>query len=115
MGVLQDGAAMDQVDPRLAQIGGIDAGQAGDLDVLGLHEGRPVERRLDGPAIALGGLELRGRSRDAMTMNFLGTQPRITQVPPTRCSSAMATRLPPRAVSRAARTPPEPAPMTKRS
>jgi hypothetical protein len=52
-----------------------------------------------------------------MTMNFFGTQPRITQVPPTRNSSAMATRLPPSAVSRAARTPddPSPAPMTKRS
>ena len=48
-------------------------------------------------------------------MNFLGTQPRTTQVPPTRYSSAMATFLPPSAVSRAARTPPEPAPMTKRS
>ena len=30
-------------------------------------------------------------------MNFLGMQPRITQVPPTRCSSATATRAPPTA------------------
>ena len=48
-------------------------------------------------------------------MNFLGTQPRITQVPPTRCSSATITLAPDMAASRAARTPPEPAPMTKRS
>ena len=48
-------------------------------------------------------------------MNFLGTQPRTTQVPPTRSSSAMPTRAPRMAASRAARTPPEPAPMTKRS
>ncbi len=48
-------------------------------------------------------------------MNFLGTQPRITQVPPARCSSATATRAPAAAAKRAALTPPEPAPMTKRS
>ena len=48
-------------------------------------------------------------------MNFFGTQPRITQVPPTRSSSATATRAPLMAASRAARTPPDPAPMTKRS
>ena len=48
-------------------------------------------------------------------MNFLGTQPRITQVPPTRCSSAMPTLAPDSAASRPARTPPEPAPITKRS
>ncbi len=48
-------------------------------------------------------------------MNFLGMQPRTTQVPPTLSSSATATRLPISAASRAARTPPEPAPMTNRS
>ena len=48
-------------------------------------------------------------------MNFLGTQPRITQVPPTRLSSATATFAPERAAMRAARTPPDPAPMTNRS
>ena len=48
-------------------------------------------------------------------MNFLGTQPRMTQVPPGRYSSATATRAPDRAASRAARTPPDPAPMTNRS
>ena len=37
------------------------------------------------------------------------------QVPPTRDSSAMATLAPWLAATRAARTPPEPAPMTKRS
>ena len=51
----------------------------------------------------------------AKTMNFFGTQPRMTQVPPTRCSSATATRAPDKAASRAARTPPDPAPITKRS
>ena len=35
-------------------------------------------------------------------MNFLGTQPRITQVPPTRCSSATATLAPCAAATRAA-------------
>ena len=48
-------------------------------------------------------------------MNFLGTQPRITQVPPTRSSSATATRAPVMAASLAARTPPDPAPITNRS
>src|SRR5262245_61516782 len=42
-------------------------------------------------------------------------QPRITQVPPTRYSSATNTRAPYCAAIRAARTPPEPAPMTRRS
>ncbi len=48
-------------------------------------------------------------------MNFLGMQPRMTQVPPARCSSATATLAPDMAASLAARTPPDPAPMTKRS
>ena len=48
-------------------------------------------------------------------MSFLGTQPRITQVPPMRYSSASATRAPWLAAMRAARTPPEPPPMTIRS
>src|SRR5436305_12242524 len=39
----------------------------------------------------------------------------MTQVPPTRNSSAIITLAPWRAAMRAARTPPEPAPMTKRS
>ena len=54
VGVLQPGAAVDQLGARLAQIGDIDAGQPGDLDVLGLEEALPVEgRALDVPAIAL--------------------------------------------------------------
>src|SRR6478735_4946418 len=36
-------------------------------------------------------------------MNFLGTQPRITHVPPTRCSSATSTLAPDMAAMRAAR------------
>src|ERR1700674_5740774 len=39
----------------------------------------------------------------------------MTQVPPTRYSSAIITRAPWPAAIRAARTPPDPAPMTKRS
>src|SRR6185312_12719420 len=42
-------------------------------------------------------------------------QPRITQVPPMRYSSASATRAPAIAAMREARTPPEPPPMTNRS
>src|SRR5262245_22490347 len=42
-------------------------------------------------------------------------QPRITQVPPGRYDSAIATRAPNPADMRAARTPPEPAPITNRS
>src|SRR6185369_11501644 len=49
------------------------------------------------------------------TNSFFGTQPRITQVPPIRYSSATMTLAPWRAAMRAARTPPEPPPMTKRS
>src|SRR4029453_4636748 len=39
----------------------------------------------------------------------------MTQVPPTLCSSATATRAPCPEAMRAARTPPEPAPITNRS
>src|ERR1700722_20631007 len=42
-------------------------------------------------------------------------QPRITQVPPRRYSSATMTRAPCWAAMRAARTPPDPPPITKRS
>src|SRR6266576_6609710 len=52
---------------------------------------------------------------DPITNSFFGTQPRITQVPPIRYSSAIRTRAPCPAAIRAARTPPEPPPMTNRS
>src|SRR5580692_4673016 len=52
---------------------------------------------------------------DPITNSFFGTQPRITQVPPIRYSSATITRAPWPAAIRAARTPPEPPPITKRS
>jgi len=42
-------------------------------------------------------------------------QPRMTQVPPTRDSSVMATRAPALAAMRAALTPPEPAPGAARN
>ena len=42
-------------------------------------------------------------------------QPRFTQVPPSAAISATATRAPSCAAMRAARTPPLPAPMMKRS
>src|SRR6266702_3649926 len=42
-------------------------------------------------------------------------QPRMTQVPPSRYSSATMTLAPCSAAMRAARTPPDPPPMTKRS
>src|SRR6478609_9394141 len=52
---------------------------------------------------------------EAYTRSFFGTQPRITQVPPIRYSSASKTRAPWPAAIRAARTPPEPPPITNRS
>src|SRR6185312_7560144 len=52
---------------------------------------------------------------DPITNSFFGTQPRITQVPPIRYSSATTTRAPYPAAMRAARTPPEPPPITNRS
>ena len=55
------------------------------------------------------------RTCEPITNSFFGTQPRITQVPPIRYSSATMTLAPCRAAMRAARTPPEPPPMTKRS
>ena len=42
-------------------------------------------------------------------------QPALTQVPPKAPCSAMRTRAPSWAATRAARTPPEPAPMTNKS
>src|SRR5215813_6968379 len=55
------------------------------------------------------------RTCEPSTNSFFGTQPRITQVPPIRYSSAIVTRAPCPAAIRAARTPPEPPPMTNRS
>src|SRR6266568_365968 len=55
------------------------------------------------------------RMCEPMTKSFFGTQPRITQVPPIRYSSATMTLAPWPAAIRAARTPPEPPPMTNRS
>uniref|UniRef100_A0A0N5A4J2 LigA n=1 Tax=Parastrongyloides trichosuri TaxID=131310 RepID=A0A0N5A4J2_PARTI len=58
VGVLQHGAPMQQVYARLAQIGGVDPGQTGDLDILRLKEGRPVELGvLERPTVALGDLK----------------------------------------------------------
>ena len=51
----------------------------------------------------------------ALTISFFGTQPTLTQVPPQKRSSATATLAQCPAAIRAARTPPEPPPMTKRS
>src|SRR4051794_27760804 len=55
------------------------------------------------------------RTWEPITNSFFGTQPRITQVPPIRYSSATMTLAPWLAAMRAARTPPDPPPMTKRS
>src|SRR5213080_3521972 len=55
------------------------------------------------------------RACEPSTNSFFGTQPRITQVPPIRYSSATMTLAPWLAAIRAARTPPDPPPMTKRS
>ena len=52
---------------------------------------------------------------EAYTNNFLGTQPTLTHVPPINVSSATATFAPRPAAIRLARTPPEPAPITKKS
>src|SRR3981189_895454 len=52
---------------------------------------------------------------EPITNSFFGTQPRITQAPPLRYSSATMTLAPWPAAMRAARTPPEPPPMTNRS
>src|SRR6266850_740195 len=55
------------------------------------------------------------RTCEPITNSFFGTQPRITQVPPIRYSSATMTLALWLAAMRAARTPPEPPPMTNRS
>src|ERR1035437_1708270 len=52
---------------------------------------------------------------EAYTSSFFGMQPTLTQVPPRERSSATATRAPRLAATRLARTPAEPAPITKRS
>src|SRR4029079_4953937 len=56
-----------------------------------------------------------GANSDPYTSSFFGTQPRITQVPPMRYSSAIVTLAPYCAAMRAARTPREPPPITKKS
>ncbi len=58
--VLQLGPGVDEVGAGVLQVGDVDAREPGDLDVLGLEEAGPVERRPDfRPAEALGGLERR--------------------------------------------------------
>jgi hypothetical protein len=47
--------------------------------------------------------------------SFFGMQPTLTQVPPKRSLSAIATRAPIVALTRLARTPPEPPPIVNRS
>src|SRR5690349_1769711 len=54
-------------------------------------------------------------NRDAYTKSFLGIHPRMTQVPPSRDCSANTTRAPCEAATQAARRPPDPPPITKRS
>src|SRR3982074_94031 len=51
----------------------------------------------------------------AFHITFLGTQPTLTQVPPSRPDSTMATLAPYSAARCAAARPPLPAPMTTRS
>src|SRR5476651_1983417 len=51
----------------------------------------------------------------AYIISFLGTQPRITQVPPNRSASTIATLAPCAAARREPATPPEPPPITIRS
>src|SRR5208337_1613149 len=51
----------------------------------------------------------------ACTSSFFGTQPTLTQVPPQKRSSAIATRAPCCAAMRPHRTPADPPPITKRS
>ena len=71
--------------------------------------------RADGDQDMRGGLLRAVGEADGVGPGDGRAQPRITQVPPTRYSSATATLAPCAAATRAARTPPEPAPMTKRS
>ncbi len=52
---------------------------------------------------------------DPQTNNFLGTQPLITHVPPTRSPSTIATEAPWLAALLAAANPPDPAPRTIKS
>jgi hypothetical protein len=80
----------------------VDAVQPGDLAVLVGKERRPVEARLaDRPAVG--------------AKSFFGMQPTLTQVPPKRPGSAIATLAPYDPETRLARTPPEPPPIVKRS
>ena len=115
VGVLEHRAGLDDARAGLLDIGGVDCLQPRDLLVLVGDQGRPVEgSSRNGPAEAGGVLDLVADVR-AETRSFFGTQPRITQVPPIRYSSAIMTLAPWPAAIRAARTPPEPPPMTNRS
>src|SRR6478672_3006320 len=101
VGVSEQRPALDDGDARLLQDCGVGRLQARYFQILVGDEGRPIEFRVGGGP--------------AVSFRFFGTQPRMTQVPPTRYSSATITRAPCWAAMRAARTPPEPPPMTKRS
>jgi hypothetical protein len=86
VGVDQGGAAIDDLDPGIAQQTLIDAVQALDLGVLVFDQGTPVEivgaGGFDGPAIGCGIGEI------------LMIVRRIDEQPPMNMSSAMATRAP---------------------
>ncbi len=115
MRILEHGAVARRSSPRRLRRSCDRWLRGGDLLVLVGDQGRPVEARLaDAPAIAGGVVEILAEMA-GIDEQLLGMQPRITQVPPRRYSSASATRAPPIAAMRLALTPPEPPPMTKRS
>jgi hypothetical protein len=79
---------LDHLHLRLGQEIDIDRAEAGDLLVLVLDELRPAELGFrNGPAEA-------GSIPDLVMDMACGTQPRMTQVPPQRYSSAIPTLAP---------------------
>src|SRR5215469_311896 len=101
MGIFHEGAFVKNGHTGLFQHRAIGARNPLNFLILVGDQRRPVKtRRINRPAIA---------------PRIFGMHPRITQVPPKPFCSAMATRAPICADTRAPRTPPDPAPTTNRS
>ena len=114
--IFKRGVGEDEIDARLLQRTRVSGVQPVDLAMDVADQSRPVEPQgLIAPAEGRRIGKRRRRSGCHRPSSFFGTQPRITQVPPTRYSSAMPTLAPSSAASRPARTPPEPAPITNKS
>src|SRR5882724_8786839 len=94
VGIFEYGAGLDDARAGLFDIRGVDASsRAISLSLLATSVGQSkVTGGIDHPKPAASSISW--WMCDPITKSFFGTQPRITQVPPIRYSSATMTRAP---------------------